>query len=78
MELVIIRVLNTVNNTFALGGLSAGGEEFTNTADWMDQTLVTDTFGINITGSDAGRWINVINGYAKAVHCTVLSDLGRL
>ena len=73
----MIRVLNTINDTAAVGGYTAGASEFYKTADWMNQTAVPDTDGINITASAAGQWINTINGYAKAVYCTVLSDLGQ-
>ncbi len=73
----MIRVLNTMNDTGATGGYTAGASEFYKTVDWMNQTVVPDTDGINITAADAGQWINVINGYAKAIYCTVLSDLGQ-
>lgn len=62
----------TVNN------LEFNIQHFVNTADWMNQNLVTDTYGIDNNGSNVEQWLNVINGYARAVYCTVLSDLGHI
>lgn len=72
-----INVLDTLTGKTAIGGNISGNPEPVYAPDWLNQIYITEVDGATPNNSTAGQWINLINGYAKAVYCTVLSDLGQ-